>query len=106
VAVVRADRYGLAAGAVLHAGILLFVFERIGAAVRPGDALVEPQAEAVGAPPARLAEARLVDDAVVVPSVGPAMLESGVGGDRLQQIDRAEAVLRGELIPETIIASR
>src|SRR5947209_7553329 len=67
IAVQRSDGDVLAARADLDAGILRFVLVRIGSA--SGLAIVEPEAEAVGARPGRLLKARLIDQ----PEVGPAV---------------------------------
>src|SRR5262249_27580268 len=83
-AVGGADRHRLAvdigaARAPLDAGILALVLERIGRTLgRDRNALVHPQAVRVG--PGRLLEARLVDEAVIAPSVVTPDRRPGLAG--------------------------
>ena len=92
-AVVGADRQRrlAAAAPIFDAGIFLLVLERDRAGSRADPALVEPQAEAVGVGAGGLLEARLVDQAEVMPAVVAAELQRRVGRERLQEIERADA---------------
>ncbi len=83
-------------------GYFCVVGERVGRTV--GAALVEPQAEVLGIRSGGLVEAGLVGQAEIVPAVAAAVLQLGVGGDGLQQVEGAEGVV-GEAIPEPVVAA-
>ena len=100
--VVRPHRQVLAAGANRHPRILRLVLEGIGGTVGP--ALVEPEPVALRVGAGGLLEARLVDQAEVVPAVVPAELERRVRGERLQEIEGPEAGGR-DTVPEAVVAA-
>ena len=101
-AVVRADRNRLAASADLDALVLVGVGERIGRAGRIAD--VEPESVAIRIGSGRLLEARFVDEPEIVPAGVAGIGQRRMRGDRLEEIERAEA-LAGEHVPEPIVAA-
>ena len=54
---------------------------------------VEPEAAPVRVGPGRGLEARLVDQAEVLPAIGPRVAEAGMRADDLQQVEGAEGVV-------------
>src|SRR5258706_32372 len=74
VTVVRPGRDVLPTRPDPDARVLLFVFERIGLAVAPGDALVEPEAKAVLPWAGALAEAGLVHQPEIAPAIVTAVV--------------------------------
>ena len=69
-----------------------------------GAALVEPQPEALRIGALRLVEAGLVDQAEIVPAVAAAVLQLGMRGDRLEEVEGAEGVV-GQPVPEPVVAA-
>ena len=100
--IVRADGQVVTARANPHAGIFRFVFEWIGRAIRI--ALVEPQAVALRIGPGRLDETGLVHQPKISPAIVAGILEAGMGGERLEKIERAKTG-DGERIPKAIVAA-
>ena len=106
---------GAAARSNPHARVFRGVLERIGRA--PGLPLVEPQPHAIRIRPRGLLEARLVDQAEVLPPVlttavrqsgrvaGTAVLLRRVRGQDLQEVERADAVV-AQRVPHHVVAGR
>ena len=60
----------------------------------PGSRLSSHRPKRSGSGPVGFFEARLVDQAEIVPAIVAAGLQAGIGGQRLQEIERADAGLR------------
>ncbi len=91
----------LATGADADARIFAFVLERVRRTVAAPR--VEPEAEALRIRAGRFVEAGLIDKSEIVPAIVAAELQSRIGGEGLQQVERAERIA-GHVVPEAIVA--